>query len=45
MNEEELRAWLDPQNRQLLTEIEETITVRFTLWDRNSYGCQVHKDE
>lgn len=45
MNEEELRAWLDPQNRQLLTVIEQTVHVRFTLWDGNSYGCQVHKDE
>ena len=45
MNEEELRAWLDPHNRQLLTEIEQTVPVRFTLLDGNSYGCQVHKDE
>lgn len=45
MNEEELRVWLDTQNRQLLAEIEQNIPVRFTLWDKTFHACQVHKDD
>lgn len=45
MNEQELRNWLNPANQQLLTELEGIIPVRFTLWERNYHGCQVHKAE
>ena len=45
MNEDELRAWLDPQNGQLLAEIEQNLPVRFTLWYEDSHACQVHRDE
>lgn len=44
MNEEQLRAWLDANNRSLLEQIETIIPVKFTLWDKNHYACQVHKD-
>lgn len=45
MNEQELRNWLNPANQQLLTELEGIIPVRFTQWERNYHGCQVHKAE
>lgn len=45
MNEQELRAWLNQENQQLLEEIENIIPVRFTLWDKNYHACQVHKAE
>ena len=45
MDENELRAWLNPENQQLLSEIESKIPVKFTLWDKDFFGCQVHKNE
>lgn len=45
MNEQDLRAWLNQDIRELLTEIELTIPVRFTLWTKDFYACQVHKSE
>lgn len=44
MNEEEIRAGLDEHNLQLFAYIEDTIPVKFTMWDRDYYECHVHKD-
>lgn len=45
MNEQELCAWLNPANQRLLAEIKDIVPVRFTLWDREYHGCQIHKAE
>lgn len=45
MDENEIRAWLNPKNQQLLSEIESKIPVKFTLWEKDYFGCQVHKNE
>lgn len=47
MDESQLRTWLDTNNQKLLVEIEieYKIPVKFTLWEKDSYGCQVHKNE
>ena len=45
MDEQQLRQWLDSNSKTLLAQIENAIPVKFTLWDNDSYGCQVHKNE
>ncbi len=45
MNEQELRVWLNQPNQNLLEEIENIVPVRFTLWDKEYHGCQIHKSE
>ena len=45
MDEGQLRFWLDTNNQKLLSEIENQIPVKFTLWGKESYGCQVHKNK
>ena len=45
MDEEQIRAWLDENNTVLLSQIEAILSVKFTLTDKDSYGCQVHKND
>lgn len=45
MEEQEIREWLDQNNRQLLSDIEAILPVRFTIWREDCYACQVHKDD
>lgn len=44
MDESQLREWLDANNKNLLSEIEKVVPVMFTLWGKNYYACQVHKN-
>lgn len=45
MNEEEVRKWLDDNNKQLLLEVEKIVPVKFSLWDNDHFACQVHKND
>lgn len=45
MIEEQIRTWLDDNNKALISEIEKSIPVRFTQWEEDHYSCQLHKNE
>lgn len=45
MGEKSIRDWLDCNNKKLIEEIEASIPVKFSHWDRDYFACQVHKDE
>ncbi len=44
MEEQDIRAWLDKSNQQMLTEIEVFVPVNFVLWEKKNYACHIHKD-
>lgn len=44
MDEEQLRKDLDSHNKTLLSEIELTVPVKFTNWDKDYYASQLHKN-
>lgn len=45
MDEQQIRAWLDENNQKLIKEIECSIPVKFTRWEKDYFACQVHKDD
>lgn len=45
LDEQQVRSWLDKNNQTLISEIEMSVPVKFTHWDKDYFACQVHKNE